>query len=324
MTVGPQHIVFLDGDTMASSVTMPAFSFAHTLTVYPSTRSDQVADRIADADIVITNKVGIGKQQLVQAKRLKLIAIAATGSDMIDLEHCKQQGITVCNIRNYATRTVPEHVIALIFALRRSLIPYRQSVQAGRWQEANQFCYFDYPIYDVAASTLGIVGSGSLGQAVAKLAEALGMKVLFAEQKGVSPENTRPGRIAFEQMLRQADIISLHCPLTPQTENLISAPEFALMKPGRTILINTARGGLIDNQALEQALRQGILGAAGIDVCTPEPPPADHILMRLLDLPNYILTPHIAWASQQAMQTLSNQLVDNIDAFLAGRPQNVL
>ncbi|MCX5591796.1 D-2-hydroxyacid dehydrogenase [Alcaligenes endophyticus] len=324
MSTNPQHIVFLDGDTMAESVSLPAFGFTHTLTVYPRTRPEQLAERIAEADIVITNKVAIGADALTQAKQLKLIAIAATGSDMIDLASCKEHGVAVCNIRNYATNTVPEHVLALMFALRRSLVPYRQSVQNGRWQEADQFCYFDYPIYDLAGSTLGIVGAGSLGQSVAKLAQALGMKTVFAEQKGVSADQVRSGRVPFEDMLRQADVISLHCPLTPQTEHLLSTAEFNLMKPGRTVLINTARGGLVDNEALEQALRSGQLGGAGIDVCTPEPPPADHILMRLLDLPNFILTPHVAWASQEAMQALANQLVDNINAFVAGQAQNLL
>lgn len=324
MSTSPQHIVFLDGDTMADTITLPSFSFPHTLTVYPRTRPEELAERIINADIVITNKVAIRAADLVHAKQLKLIAIAATGSDMIDVAACQKHGVAVCNIRNYATHTVPEHVLALMFALRRSLVPYRQSVQDGRWQEANQFCYFDYPIYDLAGSTLGIVGAGSLGQSVAKLAQALGMKVLFAEQKGVPADQVRSGRVAFEEMLKRADVISLHCPLTPQTENLLSDAEFALMKSGRTVLINTARGGLIDNRALEQALRSGQLGGAGIDVCTPEPPPADHILMRLLDLPNYILTPHVAWASQEAMQVLANQLADNIEAFMDGREQNLL
>lgn len=320
----PIRIVFLDRDTLADHVQLKPVPFEHELHVFGHTRPEQVAERIADADIVITNKVALRAPQLEQAVRLKLIAIAATGSDIIDLAAARARGITVSNIRNYAVHSVPEHVFALIFALRRSITAYRQSVQEGRWQQSGQFCYFDYPIRDLAGSTLGLIGSGSLGQAVAALGRALGMKVIFAQRRGQAQDSGEPDRLPFEQVLAQSDVLSLHCPLTPDTENLLSAQEFRLMGARRPLLINTARGGLIDNQALDQALRQGWLGGAGIDVCVPEPPPADHILMRLLELPNYILTPHIAWASEQSMQALADQLIDNIAAFHAGSPRNVL
>lgn len=320
----PIRIVFLDRDTLADHVRLKPVPFEHQLQVYDRTRPEQVAERIADADIVITNKVALRAPQLEQASRLKLIAIAATGSDIIDLAAARARGITVSNIRNYAVHSVPEHVFALIFALRRSITAYRQSVLEGRWQQSGQFCYFDHPIRDLAGSTLGVIGSGSLGQAVAALGRALGMKVIFAQRRGQTHASGEPDRLPFEQVLTQSDVLSLHCPLTPDTENLLGADEFRLMAARRPLLINTARGGLIDNQALDQALRQGWLGGAGIDVCVPEPPPADHILMRLLELPNYILTPHIAWASEQSMQILADQLIDNIVAFNAGSPRNVL
>lgn len=318
------RIVFLDRETLLDSVELPQVPFKHELQVYGRTAPDQVAERIADADIVISNKVALRREHLQAAPNLKMIALAATGSDNIDLDAARERGIVVSNIRDYAVRSVPEHVFALIFALRRNICAYRQSVKEGRWQEAQQFCYFDYPIRDLAGSTLGLIGSGSLGQAVATMGRALGMKVIFAQRRGQTIVSNADDRLPFEQVLEQADVLSLHCPLTAETQNMLGMAEFERMAPRRPLLINTARGGLIDNQALEHALRQGWLGGAGIDVCTPEPPPADHILMRLLDLPNYILTPHIGWASQEAMQALANQLIENIVAFHRGQARHTL
>ncbi|QXR37757.1 D-2-hydroxyacid dehydrogenase [Alcaligenes aquatilis] len=318
------RIVFLDRETLSDSVQLPQVPFKHELQVYGRTAPDQVAERIADADIVISNKVALRREHLQAAPNLKMIALAATGSDNIDLDAAREHQIVVSNIRDYAVRSVPEHVFALVFALRRNICAYRQSVKEGRWQEAQQFCYFDYPIRDLAGSTLGLIGSGSLGQAVATMGRALGMKVIFAQRRGQTLVSNADDRVPFEQVLEQADILSLHCPLTAETQNMLGMAEFERMAPRRPLLINTARGGLIDNQALEHALRQGWLGGAGIDVCTPEPPPADHILMRLLDLPNYILTPHIGWASQEAMQALANQLIENIAAFHRGEARHTL
>lgn len=318
------RIVFLDRETLSDSVELPQVPFKHELYVYGRTTSDQVAERIADADIVISNKVALRREHLLAAPNLKMIALAATGSDNIDLDAARERQIVVSNIRDYAVRSVPEHVFALIFALRRNICAYRQSVKEGRWQQAQQFCYFDYPIRDLAGSTLGLIGSGSLGQATASMGRALGMKVIFAQRRGQTLVSNADDRVPFEQVLEQADILSLHCPLTAETQNMLGMAEFERMAPRRPLLINTARGGLIDNQALEHALRQGWLGGAGIDVCTPEPPLADHILMRLLDLPNYILTPHIGWASQEAMQALANQLIDNIVAFHRGQARHTL
>lgn len=318
------RIVFLDRETLSDSVELPQVPFKHELQVYGRTAPDQVAERIADADIVISNKVALRREHLQAAPNLKMIALAATGSDNIDLNAARERGIVVSNIRDYAVRSVPEHVFALIFALRRNIYAYRQSVKEGRWQEAQQFCYFDYPIRDLAGSTLGLIGSGSLGQAVATMGRALGMKVIFAQRRGQTIVSNADDRLPFEQVLEQADVLSLHCPLTAETQNMLGMAEFERMAARRPLLINTARGGLIDNRALEHALRQGWLGGAGIDVCTPEPPPADHILMRLLDLPNYILTPHIGWASQEAMQALANQLIENIVAFHRGQARHTL
>ncbi len=229
--------------------------------------------------------------------------------------------MTVSNIRNYAINTVPEHTFALILALRRSITAYRQSVAAGDWQRSGQFCYFNYPINDLSGSTLGIIGDGVLGRAVADLGRAFGMRVLFSSYKGVS--GMGPLYTPFEDVLRESDVITLHAPLMPSTRNMIGAPEFALMER-RPLLINTARGGLVDEDALYEALVNKQIAGAGFDVVTTEPPPSDHPFMRLLDLPNFILTPHVAWASREAIQGLADQLIDNIELFQRGTPRNVV
>ena len=316
-----RRIVFLDRETLPEEIILKSFAFPNHLTVYQRTLPGEVAGRIADADIVITNKVPVSAQALQSAPQAKLIAVAATGTDIIDLEACRKRGITVSNIRNYAINTVPEHTFALILTLRRSILAYRDSVVKRRWQEAGQFCFFDHPIRDLAGSTLGVIGDGVLGKAVADLGKAFGMRVLFSDYKGTT--GMGPLYTPFEQVLRQSDVITLHTPLIPTTRNLIGAAEFAMMER-RPLLINTARGGLVDEDALAEALRKGQLAGAGFDVATIEPPPADHVLMRLLEMPNFILTPHVAWASREAIQSLADQLVDNVDAFVAGKPKNIV
>jgi glycerate dehydrogenase len=242
--------------------------------------------------------------------------VAATGTDIIDKAYCKEHGITIVNIRNYAFNTVPEHVLALIFVLRRNLFAYVEDIRNGVWNKSSQFCFLTHPIRDIAGSTLGIVGYGALGKSIAKRAEALGMKVLPYD---VVPQ---PGLVDFETILKESDIITLHVPLTPQTKNMIGAKEFAKMKP-TAILINTARGGLVDEAALADALRKGTIAGAGFDVLTKEPPKDGNVLLDPT-IPNLIVTPHVAWASQEAMQILADQLIDNIEAFVAGKPQNVV
>lgn len=314
-------IVFLDRDTLSPQTVLRAPRFAHELVLHERTTPDQVAQRIADADIVIVNKVKLTAQALREARRLRLVAVAATGTDNIDLQACAERGIVVSNIRNYAVHTVPEHTFALIFALRRSICAYRDAVRAGRWQEAGQFCFFDHPIRDLAGSTLGIIGDGVLGQAVAAMGRALGMKVLFAGYKGHSGQGVL--YTPFEETLARADVLTLHCPLTPETRNMIGAPEFALMQR-KPLLVNTARGGLVDEAAVGPALQAGQIAGAGFDVVSVEPPPPDHPFQQLLDRPDFILTPHVAWASDEAIQGLADQLVDNIEAFERGTPVNVV
>jgi glycerate dehydrogenase len=308
-------IVFLDRESVDAKVRRP--NFPHTYKEYEATwTADEIVERLKDATIAIINKVPMPAATLKQLPKLKLIAVAATGTDIVDKSYCKANGITVVNIRNYAFNTVPEHVIALIFALRRNLLAYVGDVHKGVWNKSSQFCFLTHPIRDIAGSTLGIVGYGALGKSIAKRAEALGMRILPYD---IFPQ---PGLVDFETILRESDVITLHTPLTPETKNMIGAKELKMMKP-TALLINTARGGLVDEQALAEALRNGMIAGAGFDVLTKEPPKEGNVLLDPT-LPNFILTPHVAWASQEAMQILADQLIDNIEAFVAGKPQNVV
>lgn len=317
----PMKIVFLDRSTISPQTTLKTLPFSHELILHDETADKQVTERIADADVVITNKVKLTGQQLEKATKLKLVAVAATGTDIVDLKACTARGIVVSNIRNYAVHTVPEHTFALIFALRRSLTAYHDAVRKGRWQEAGTFCFFDYPIKDLHGSVLGIIGDGVLGQSVAALARALGMQPLFSAYKGRN--DMGPLYTPFEEVLRRSDVITLHCPLTPQTRNLIDSAEFDMMEK-RPLLINTARGGLVSESALVHALKAGKVSGAGFDVATQEPPGEDHPFNQLKDEPNFILTPHVAWASDEAVQGLTDQLFGNIAAFVEGSPRNII
>jgi len=310
-----QHsIVFLDRSTLEAKLRRP--NFPHSYKEYEVTSADEAVDRLKDTSIAIINKVPMREASLAKLPALKMIAVAATGTDVVDKAYCKAHGIIVSNIRNYAFNTVPEHVFALAFALRRNLLAYRDDVRAGRWQQCDQFCFFDHPIRDMTGSTVGIVGYGAIGKAVARIASAFGQKILAYD---VIPQ---PGLTDFETLLRESDIITLHLPLTPETKNMIGRRELGLMKED-AILINTGRGGLVDEAALAEALTNKTIGGAGFDVLTVEPPKQGNILLDLR-LPNFIITPHVAWASREAMQILADQLIDNIEAFVAGTPRNVV
>lgn len=313
-------LVFLDRQTLAPSVILRRPAFDHDWQEYAETAPDQVVARLQQAEVAIVNKVHIGAAELAELPGLKLIALAATGSDNLDLAACRAAGVAVCNIRNYSQSAVPEHALSLMMALSRNLPAYRRSVADGRWQQSGQFCYFDYPVRDLKGQTLGLIGYGTIAQDLARLARALGMVVIVAARKG---QPATEGRLPFEQVLAEADVLSLHCPLTPETRHLIGATELAMMKPD-ALLINVGRGGLVDEHALLHALQQQRIGGAGFDVVSAEPPPADHPLMQALQYPNFILTPHIAWASRASMQRLADQLIDNIEAFAKGREQNRL
>lgn len=311
-----EKIVFLDSASIIADIRRPAFP--HQWETYPATSADQVVARLKDATIAITNKVQLGRETLEQLPRLKMVAVAATGINNVDIDCCRERGIVVSNIRNYSVHTVPEHVFMLMLALRRNLLAFRADVLDGAWQKSEQFCLFTHPVRDLHGSTLGIIGSGAIGKAVAQIALAFGMQVLLAEHKGAA--QVRTGYTAFNTVLRESDVISLHLPLNEQTRHLISKAEFDRMRPG-ALLINTARGGLVDEAALLEALRSGRIGGAGFDVLDKEPPKEGHPLLDL-DMPNFILTPHIAWSGRAAMQTLADQLIANIEAYAAGTPQN--
>jgi glycerate dehydrogenase len=315
------RVVFLDRSTIPPNTRLKDFPFSHELRVFKSTRPEDVPGRVRDADIVITNKVKLSGDVIAQAKNLKLIAIAATGTDNVDIGACNEMGISVCNVRDYAVHTVPEHTFALIFALRRSLTAYRAAVQAGRWQASGQFCFFDYPIKDLAGATLGVIGDGALGKATAEMGKALGLKVLFSAFKG--RDDMGMLYTPFERVLEASDIITLHCPLNDQTRDLIGDAEFAKMRQ-RPLLINTARGGLVNEAALVRAIKGGSISGAGFDVASHEPLRKDNPLNDILDHPAFILTPHVAWASDGAIQTLADRLMENVAAYVAGKPQNIV
>ena len=311
-----EKIVFLDSATIIADLRRPAF--VHQWEEYQETGADQIVARLKDATVAITNKVMLRRETLEQLPGLKMVAVAATGTDNVDIACCRERGIVVSNIRNYSVHTVPEHVFMLVLALRRNLLAFRADVRNGAWQKSPQFCLFTHPVRDLYGSTLGIIGHGAIGKAVEQIAVAFGMKVLIAEHKGAA--EVRNGYTAFDIVLRESDVITLHLPLNEQTRHLIGTAEFACMRSG-ALLINTARGGLVDEAALLEALRSGRIGGAGFDVLGKEPPTQGHPLLDL-DLPNFILTPHIAWSGREAMQALADQLIANIEAYAAGAPQN--
>ena len=314
----PHSIVFLDRDSLIATLRPPAF--AHEWRAYPSTHAGAAGARLAGASIAITNKVALRAAELEQLPNLKLIAVAATGTDHIDLAACRARGIAVCNIRDYALASVPEHCLALMLALRRKLIDYRADVEAGLWQHSTRFCLLGHPIRDLAGSRLGLLGYGALGKAVAQLGRAFGMQVCVHTRSAVADPDVTV--VSWDELLETSDVLSLHLPLNQQTRGIIGAAELARMKPD-ALLINTARGGLVDEAALAAALSAGEIGGAGFDVLAQEPPAADNPLLQLR-LPNFILTPHTAWASGQAMQALADQLIDNVEAFVAGQPRNAV
>lgn len=313
-----EKIVFLDRKSVNANFRTP--SFANEWKDYPMTDKAEVVERLQDATIAITNKVKLGKDEIDQLPKLRLIQVSATGTDCVDVNYCREIGISVLNVRNYATASVPEHVFTLLLALRRNLLAYRNDVKIGNWQKADTFCLLDHPIKDLNNSTLGIIGYGVLGKAVEKSALAFGMKVLISEHKNVT--TARSGRVTFDEILQSSDIITLHCPLTDETRGFLGKNEFRRMK-NSALLINCGRGGLVDEKALVEALRAGEIAGAGVDVLSNEPPKEGNPLLEI-DLPNLIITPHIAWASLEAMQVLADQVIDNLEAFINGSPQNLV
>jgi glycerate dehydrogenase len=312
------RIVFLDRASLDAKVRAPKFDA--TYVEHDATAPGEVVERLKGASIAITNKVPLRAEALQQLPDLRLIAVAATGYDVVDVPYCNAHRVAVSNIRNYAVHSVPEHAFAMILALRRNMIAYRDDVMNGAWQKSKQFCFFDHPIRDLHGATLGIIGEGAIGQSMAALGKAFGMRPIYAAHPA---QLDIPGEfVALPELIAQSDVITLHLPLMPATRNMIGAAQLRSMKP-TALLINTARGGLVDEAALIRALEEGWIGGAGFDVLTVEPPAGGHPLLEVRR-PNFILTPHVAWASHGAMQFLADQLMDNIDGWAAGKPQNLV
>ncbi len=283
--------------------------------LYPTTHPQDVLARVCDVDVIITNKVVIDAAIIQQCPHLKLISISATGTNNVDLAAAKARGIVVCNCQAYGTSAVAQHTLMLMLNLATSFVSYQKDIQAGKWQKAAQFCLLDAPIVELAGKTLGIIGYGELGRAVAKLAEAFGMKVLVGN---LPNRPSDASRVPFAELLAQVDFLSLHCPLTEDTKHLMSTAQFEAMKPS-AFLINCARGGIVDEVALANALRTGQIAGAATDVLTVEPPTAGNVLLDP-SIPNLIVTPHNAWGSVDARQRIVNQMLENVDAFKAGQP----
>ena len=301
-------VVFLDQASLDQGDLdmQPLHDAAATLTLYPATAAEQVAERIGDHQVVISNKVRIDEQAMQACPQLQLILVSATGTNNVDLDAARKRGITVCNCQAYGTPSVAQHALMLMLVLITRFESYRRAVRDGAWQRSSQFCLLDYPIGELSGRTLGILGYGELGQEVGRLASAFGMNILV----GSLPGREHPDRPSLAELLPQVDVLSLHCPLTEQTRHLIGAEQLALMKPG-SLLINAGRGGLVDEQALVDSLRSGHLGGAGFDVLTTEPPVNGN---PLLDdsVPNLVVTPHSAWGSREARQRIVGQLVGSL------------
>lgn len=307
---------FLDYGTLGPGVDTSPLDALVDVAYFEYSPGDDIPLRLNGAAIGIVNKARIGAATMDANPDLKLIVLAATGSDNVDLVAAKERGIAVSNIRNYCTPAVVQHAFALILALTRQLFGYQSIVDAGAWQRSNTFALFDYPIRDLTGKVLGIVGYGSLGRGVADIGRAIGMDVRIAARVGTDGSDTAEPRVPLSELVREADVLSLHCPLTDATRHLIGAEQLKAMKQD-AILINTARGALIDSAALVDALRSGEIGGAGIDVLAEEPPPDDEPLLDS-DIPNLILTPHIAWTSAESRQRTLDQVAENIEGFLAG------
>ena len=285
------------------------------LTLYPSTHADEILERVRDLDVILTNKVMVDAKTIEQCPNLKLILISATGTNNVDLEAARKKGIVVANCQGYGTAAVAQHTMSLMLALSTSLLQYDQAVKSGQWNQSKIFCLLDYPIIELSGKTLGIIGYGELGKAVAKIAEAFGMRVLI----GALPNRpTDASRIPFAELLPQVDFLSLHCPLTEQTRDLIGTAQFKQMK-NSAFLINCARGGIVNEAALKDALIHGHIAGAATDVLTVEPPKDGNVLLDA-HIPNLIITPHSAWGSVDARQRIVQQMAENTRAFLKGQP----
>jgi len=316
-----KRIVYLDRAGLPERFIVRNPSIAHQWIDHASTSAEQLIARCSGADVVISNKVAIGEDVLRACPTVKHIAVSATGYNIIDIAACRRHDVSVSNIPNYAATTVAEHVITSALCLRRELIHYRTRVINGDWQDSASFCLFGKPLSDINKATFGVIGLGEIGLETAKKAAALGMKVIYSSRS--EKACTFAKRVDLEYLLQHSDIISVHCSLNQDTENLISAPELAAMK-NTAILINTARGGIVNESDVVNAVNSNIIGAISFDALVEEPPKAGSPLLSIANKENVIITPHTGWASEQAMQSLTDILGDNIEGFLLGKPINIV
>jgi glycerate dehydrogenase len=308
--------VFLDYATVSHNDDLDASRLRRVLPdleLRPQTPQTDIAQALAGAGVVLVNKLRITREAIAATPTLRVIALAATGTNNVDLDAARERGIAVCNLRDYCTASVVQHVMGTLLLLTHRLREYDALVRSGAWQRGEQFCLLDYPIRELTGRRFGIVGYGTLGKAVGHAAQSFGMEIAIASRPGVEPQ---PGRIALDQLLPTVDVLSLHCPLTPATTGLIGAPQLASMKPD-AVLINTARGALVDGAALASALRAERLGGAAIDVL-PQEPPVDGDPLLAPDIPNFIVTPHVAWGAREARQRCIDEMAANVEDFLRG------
>ncbi|OQY05370.1 MAG: hypothetical protein B6I20_01405 [Bacteroidetes bacterium 4572_117] len=312
------QIVILDTATLGTDINFSILEKERDLTKYQTTNSSQTAKRIESADIIITNKVIIGKNEMQNAKKLKLICVAATGTNNIDIEEAKKRDIVVANVKNYSTEAVAQHTISLILSLQNSLIEFANETKSGNWSKSPIFTMLNHPFNELKGKKLGVIGYGTIGKRLAELAKVFGVEILVGKRKGINYNDTQ--RIDIEILIRESDIISIHTPLTESTKNLFSAKEFKMMKKS-AFIINTARGGIINENDLYNALKNKDIRAAAIDVTENEPIQANH---PLLELDNIIITPHIAWTSVESRKKLFEGIVNNIKLFKAGRSKEIM
>ncbi len=315
------NIVVLDGYTLnPGDLSWDELKALGPCEIFDRTPPGEVAARAANAEIVITNKSILHRAQIKAMPMLKYIGVTATGYNVVDIEAAKERGIVVSNVPLYGTRSVAQHTFALLLELTQHVGHHAQTVRDGRWVRSVDWCYWDKPLIELDGLTMGIVGYGRIGQATARLAEAFGMKVITTPSSSGKPREPQVKAVSLDQLFRESDVVSLHCPLTPETKHLVNAPRLSLMKP-TAFLLNTSRGPLIDEAALAEALNSGRIAAAALDVLSAEPPPADN---PLLTAKNCLITPHNAWAMRAARARLMKTSVENVRAFLAGQPQNVV
>ncbi len=311
-----KEIVFLDRSTFPKHIKFPVINFKHTWKEYNFTKKNEVKKRINNANIIVTNKINLNKNNLNSAKKLELIAITATGTNIIDLDYCKDNNISVCNLRNYATVSVAEHVLTLLLVLSKNIKGLEKDINKKLWQKRKVFALLSREINDLYGKTLGIIGKGSIGLKVARLAKAFGMKIKFFSVRNYKKNE-------FKKFISSLDYLSIHCPLNNNTQDLITMKELKCMRKN-LILINTARGGIINEVDLANALKRKIIAGAGIDVATKEPPNSSHAYYSILKKSNFIWTPHTAWASQETLQDAINQLIENINSFYKGKKRNIV